>query len=117
MALESDCKYPCEAPFHVQGCDGKGVTRDHFTPRSIAKELNWTDKEIGSPMNIQHLSVPCHKAKDGTTPSRLYLLRGQLQGRNVGFEQHQMEIKERSDGKYVDFRAIVEEPRRKKKKR
>jgi hypothetical protein len=79
---------PCEAPFHVEGCDGRGSTRDHFTPRSIAKLLRWGTKRVNSPENIQWLSEACHAEKDRSTPRRLQQVRQQLNGRRLDFGDH-----------------------------
>ena len=80
---------PCEAPFHVKNCNGKGSTKDHFTPKVIAKLLDWTPEQIGARENIQMLSPQCHHAKDLSTPTRYYLLRRQLRkGTTVLFGEH-----------------------------
>lgn len=79
---------PCEALEHVASCNGIGSTKDHFTPRCIAKELGWRQGQVSDPQNIQWLSEDCHKEKDSTTPLRLSLLRKQLQGIPVGFSEH-----------------------------
>ncbi len=78
----------CEAPIHVRECSGFGETKDHFTPKCIAKLLRWKQKQIEDPLNIQYLSFACHKEKDSTTPARLQLLKDQLGGKMFTFRQH-----------------------------
>lgn len=80
--------HPCEASTHTEGCNGKGTTKDHFTPRSIANLWGWKQTEIESPANIQYLSRQCHEAKDKTTARRKMLLELQLKGLFVGFGKH-----------------------------
>jgi 5-methylcytosine-specific restriction endonuclease McrA len=79
----------CEAPIHSKDCCGYGLTRDHFTPRSIAKVLKWSGNELGAPENLQYLSPQCHRDKDATTAKRLSLLERQLKGKEVKFGDHQ----------------------------
>jgi hypothetical protein len=79
----------CEAPEHVDGCDGRGTTRDHFTPRSIARLLRWPNKRVNSTENIQWLSEACHTEKDRSTPRRLKQVRQQLGGRRIEFGEHE----------------------------
>lgn len=74
----------CEAPDHSPDCNGFGDTRDHFTPRCIARELGWSQQQVNDPMNIQYLSPACHKEKDKTTPERLDQLRRQREGEYFG---------------------------------
>lgn len=84
----------CEAPIHSPDCSGVGVTRDHFTPKAIAKILGWTPTQIGAQENLQYLSPECHRDKDKTTPHRLQILRRQLNGElEVRFGQHQQLIR------------------------
>jgi len=86
----------CEAEIHAPDCDGRGTTRDHFTPRCIAKLLGWSSEQIGSPENIQYLSQACHVLKDRSTPLRFQLLRSQLsKGHWVGLGDHQRYAKKR----------------------
>lgn len=80
---------PCEAPEHEQGCDGNGISMDHFTPECIAKLWGWTREEINSHENIQYLSKECHKAKDRTTKARYYLAILQKYGFNITLEDYQ----------------------------
>lgn len=85
---------PCEAEVHAGGCNGIGSTKDHFTPRAVAKLLGWAAQQLGSPENLQHLSPACHAIKDRTTPKRMHLLEKQLQGREIKFGDHQRVLKE-----------------------
>lgn len=72
----------CEAPFHVKGCNGLGETRDHFTPKCIARKiLHWKRKQIDAPENTQYLSKACHIWKDRTTCERFRLAKKVLTGR------------------------------------
>ena len=81
---------PCEASVHVPNCSGLGETKDHFTPKSIAKVLGWTYKQMNEPMNLQYLSTACHREKDSTTPMRLELLKMQHEGLiEMKFGDHQ----------------------------
>lgn len=79
----------CEAPEHVEGCNGRGSTRDHFTPRCIAKLLRWRDSQTNAPENIQYLSEACHTEKDRSTPRRLQQVRAQLSGRRIELGEHE----------------------------
>jgi hypothetical protein len=63
------CEYPGE---HARGCNGVGYTRDHLTPRCIARAWKWSRKQMDSPENIQWLSRECHNIKDKPTPEKLY---------------------------------------------
>ena len=85
----------CEAPFHVEGCNGIGETVDHHTPRCIAKKvLGWTESQVNAPENIQRLSVACHRHKDKDTPARLELARLQKQGKiDVPFGMYEKLLK------------------------
>ncbi len=65
-------------------CNRLGTTRDHITPRSIAKRLGWTPQQIGSPENIQRLCCQHHngrQGKDRDSEARKELLKDQLRGR------------------------------------
>ncbi|MCL4417475.1 MAG: hypothetical protein M1365_12405 [Actinobacteria bacterium] len=96
---ELDIPGPCENPGqHAPDCNGVGETRDHITPKSIARLLGWTESEIKDPNNIQHLSQACHRQKDGTTPIRLEVLTRQLAGEFIGFELHTKLINGRGNG-------------------
>ena len=87
-----ECNRTGEAPEHSNGCSGLGNTRDHFTPKCIAKLMGWSNKMINCYENIQYLSEACHVEKDRTTPKRLELLRRQLEGEMIAFGQHQIEM-------------------------
>jgi hypothetical protein len=80
---------PCEAPEHVEGCDGVGSTRDHFTPKSIGKALRWGSRLINDPDNIQYLSEACHTEKDRSTRRRLEQVRRQIHGEDIDFGEHE----------------------------
>jgi hypothetical protein len=85
----------CEAPIHALDCSGEGITRDHFTPKAIAKEFGWSPREVGSEENLQYLSPQCHRDKDRSTPRRLNLLRRQLnKNTEVKFGDHQKLVEE-----------------------
>lgn len=95
---------PCEAPSHVPTCSGFGETKDHFTPKAIAKVWGWNQKQLGDPMNTQHLSYACHKEKDSTTPMRLELLKMQREGLiDLKFGDHQRIIDKREPLSKVIF--------------
>lgn len=81
-------RFRCEAPFHTPDCSGWGTTRDHFTPRSVAKLLRWKKKQIDSPENIQYLSSECHREKDKNTRDIKIQVKQQLKGRFIGFGEH-----------------------------
>jgi|GEM_PF-1491404 hypothetical protein len=81
---------PCEAPIHCDECDGVGRTKDHFTPKCIAKLWGWSGKQIGAEENLQYLSEPCHIAKDISTPARYELAKEQMDGAYIAFGEHQM---------------------------
>lgn len=93
-----DKVYYCE---HVNPdgmpCNKLGTTRDHVTPRSIARRLEWQPDEIGSPDNIQHLCRHHHNGqggKDSDSEARKELLKLQLAGRvNVDYREHKAWIK------------------------
>lgn len=78
----------CEAPEHVWGCNGLGETKDHFTPRCIARVWKWKPKQINAPENIQRLSKACHASKDASTPIRLHQLKEQRKGKMIKFGEH-----------------------------
>ena len=78
----------CEAPVHVEACSGLGETRDHFTAKSIAKELGWSRKQANNPANIQYLSEPCHVEKDRPTAHMRDLLVKQKNGLFIGLGDH-----------------------------
>jgi hypothetical protein len=80
---------PCEAPTHAEGCDGVGSTRDHFTPKGIAKLLRWGNKRVNAPENIQYLSEACHTEKDRSTPRRIEQVKQQLNGRRINLGEHE----------------------------
>jgi hypothetical protein len=86
---------PCEALEHVRGCNGKGTTKDHFTPQCIGEVLGWSKAQINSPENIQYLSPACHEAKDRTTPQRLQeVIFQECRGGTIKFGEHlQKEVK------------------------
>jgi len=79
---------PCEAPEHAEGCTGIGSTKDHFTPKCIAKVLKWNQKALSHPLNIQWLSPACHIEKDSSTPARRNELLVQLNGATIGLGEH-----------------------------
>lgn len=110
-------KIPCEAPEHVPGCACVGcqlpkpescatcpkVNDDHFTPKSVAKLLGWSDRHVSpdetdeyrrahpsveDPENHQWLSIQCHNEKDKDTPLRKDILQRQLRGTYIPFEVH-----------------------------
>jgi len=84
LGAENKRHGPCEAEVHVEGCSGIGCTKDHFTPKSIAREvLGWRNRQINAEENIQYLSRECHEEKDRTTPDRLNALRAQEQGGEI----------------------------------
>ena len=93
MSKERPIRGPCEAPVHVDACGGIGETKDHFTPRCIAKLLKWTPKQLSDPMNIQYLSQACHSEKDSTTPKRLQILKDQLNGKERTLEEYVLYFK------------------------
>lgn len=104
--MPKETSIPCEAPTHVVNCSGRGETKDHFTPRSIAKVLGWTQKQLGDPMNIQHLSTACHQEKDSSTPMRLQLLKMQREGLiELKFGDHQRIIDKKESIATVIFRS------------
>lgn len=80
---------PCEAPEHADGCNGRGDTKDHFTPKCIAKLLGWKNNRINAPENIQYLSRACHEQKDRSTPRRLKQVREQINGRMIKLGEHE----------------------------
>ncbi|MCK9370906.1 hypothetical protein M0R04_13430 [Candidatus Dojkabacteria bacterium] len=86
----------CEAPIHVDGCNGQGTTDDHFTPRCILRKLKIKD----TPENHQWLSIPCHRAKDKDTPLRNQVLGLEKQGIIFSFEEHRKIFQEGSLGEY-----------------
>ncbi len=88
MAKEIQPRRSCEAPSHVDGGSGFGETKDHFTPKCIAKLLKWKPRQISDPMNIQYLSQACHREKDSTTPARLQIVKEQLSGKQFTFEEY-----------------------------
>ena len=80
-----DKVYYCE---HVDEkgntCARLGTTRDHITPKSIGRRLDWKPEEIGSADNIQHLCKEHHNGpsgKDRDSEARKELLDAQLKGR------------------------------------
>jgi len=79
----------CEAPIHAKDCSGEGVTKDHLTPRSVARLLDWKPEQLGDKMNLQYLSPQCHREKDATTPQRIRMLKRQLNGKETRFGKHQ----------------------------
>jgi len=80
---------PCEAPYHVEGCSGVGETKDHLTPKCIAKHiLGWTRKQIDAPENIQYLSRACHTEKDATTQIRFELALRQKRGAFISLAEY-----------------------------
>lgn len=107
----------CEAPSHVAGCNGKGTTVDHFTPKCVARELGWTKDMVESWENKQYLSEACHKAKDKDTPARAALVRYQeKQGHEVKFGEHEHLLHLFSSGKTVEERQKQKEKHQKKKR-
>ncbi len=84
--------HPCEAPFHAASCNRIGSTKDHFTPKSILKELKkkYPDKKFST--SIQRLSPACHHMKDESTEHRLWQVRTQLLGASIQFGEHLTEI-------------------------
>ena len=78
----------CEAPNHTRGCNGLGETKDHFTPKCIAKMWKWSRKQINAPENIQYLSKSCHKKKDRPTAHMKYQLKEQIKGKIINFGDH-----------------------------
>ncbi|HEX7041917.1 MAG TPA: hypothetical protein VF189_01595 [Patescibacteria group bacterium] len=93
-----DKVYYCE---HVDEdgtpCDKLGTTRDHITPKSIARRLGWTPEQIGAPENIQHLCREHHNGREGKdkdSEARKELLKAQLGGRvKIGYKEHKPWIK------------------------
>lgn len=110
-------KVPCEATEHVASCPCVGcqlpkpdacrtcpkVNDDHFTPKSIAKLLGWSERYVGpeeseehrlkypsveDPENHQWLSYPCHTEKDRDTSLRKTVLQRQLKGEDIPFDVH-----------------------------
>ena len=89
-------------------CDNEATTVDHFTPKTIAKDvLGWSDQQINAAANKQYLCRRCHRRKDYDTPFRKRVLQGQIAGRqSVGFGAHnyamnkayEEEIQEQRDG-------------------
>jgi len=79
----------CEAPYHTEGCNGIGETKDHLTPKCIAKHvLGWSRKQIEDPANIQYLSKACHQEKDATTSVRFRLALRQKKGETITLEEY-----------------------------
>lgn len=78
----------CEASDHAPGCNGFGNTEDHFTPKCIGKAWHRQPKTINCAENYQYLSRPCHDVKDLDTPLRAAVLKKQLKGKVISFEQH-----------------------------
>ena len=108
MSYERDYGRCCEAPDHVDGCHGKGTTKDHFTPECIAKELGWSFAQTNDEANLQYLSPACHRAKDKDTPLRRDLLREQKNGANVPFPVHQQIFEMQSMDPLLVFRRYGE---------
>lgn len=93
-------KTGCEAPQHNQGCPCLScttrdcqrcplLTKDHFTPKSIAlRVLGWKHRQVNRPENIQWLTEPCHIDKDRTTQKRFQQLQLQVGGRFIGLGEH-----------------------------
>lgn len=92
-------KRGCEAPNHNKDCpclscvsksctDCPLLTKDHFTPKCIAKVYQWTRSRTNQPSNIQWLSEPCHIDKDRDTPKRRDLLVKQIGGQPLPFKLH-----------------------------
>lgn len=80
----------CEAPQHIPDCSGRGSTKDHFTPKCVAKINGWTRTRVNSLNNLQYLSPECHGEKDRDTALRKEVLLQQLAGsqRWSTFESH-----------------------------
>lgn len=127
MSFERDYGRCCEAPFHVDGCHGRGTTKDHFTPESIGRILGWKEEQIQSEENLQYLSPACHKAKDLDTPLRGQILKKQKSGVNIPFEVHRQIFEMRSEVPLQVFQQTghpmqpgveydIKPPRRKRKK-
>ncbi len=83
---EEDC--PC------QDCPGRNCQRcnriniDHFTAKSVARQLGWNHRQIERLENKQMLSLECHRAKDQLTPDMAEELREQKQGRFIEYGGH-----------------------------
>ncbi len=90
MGKETQPTRSCEAPEHTEGCNGYGNTKDHFTPKGVAKLLGWSHKRLDNPMNIQWLSTACHRAKDSTTDKRVEILLDQLNGIERTLEEYML---------------------------
>lgn len=92
-------KRPCEAPAHVENCPCVScvsrdcqrcplITKDHFTPKCIAKEIGWGYARTNRANNLQWLSEPCHIKKDSSTPARRNQLVFQMQGNVLRLGDH-----------------------------
>lgn len=76
----------CEAP---EGCNvTEGLTVDHFTPKSIAKLLGWSRRQMDHPTNRQLLCWPHHQKKDQVTPQIKAQVQFQLKGGYIPFGKH-----------------------------
>jgi hypothetical protein len=82
----------CEAPAHAEGCNGRGNTKDHFTPKVILRELRKLDPNRKYFTQIQRLSHACHDAKDKSTQHRASQVRDQLRGASLILGDHLTEM-------------------------
>lgn len=80
----------CEAEIHSSNCQGKGITRDHFTPRCLGDfdHLKWVNREE----NFQYLDPHCHTLKDQDTSARLKLRVRQANGAFISLDQYHKEF-------------------------
>lgn len=45
---------------------------DHITPKAKAEKLDWTQKQMDAPSNLQCICKPCHDEKTATENGRTY---------------------------------------------
>jgi hypothetical protein len=76
-----------EAPLIVENGKAYELTKDHFTPKCIAKKLGWSWHDINAPENIQWLTPKEHRNKDQTTPWELQAVK-RNGGAKTLFEHH-----------------------------
>ena len=86
MGNERKTLIPCEAPYHVEGCNGYGGTIDHFTPTCIAELYGWDPDVINSETNWLYLSRVCHNEKDRRTLETYKKIKLQMQGGVISME-------------------------------
>ncbi len=82
----------CEASIHEQECERIGSTKDHFTPRSIARLLDWSIPQMNDERNIQKLSEACHKKKDEITPLFIERIERLQNGGSVTLWEHHNDL-------------------------